>query len=99
MGVVRIVDLRIKEWKGQQELIKMIPIFVLTIIIPLCTNITKKCIAYQLYSFTYDAKHDQQYTITRQHDKWTFSIKIGHKKYIYMDTWHLHQGIRMQNMK
>ena len=41
MGVVKIVDLRIKEWKGQQKLIEMIPIFFLTIIVPLCTNRTK----------------------------------------------------------
>jgi hypothetical protein len=38
MGVVKIVDFRIKEWKGQQKLIEMIPIFSLTIIVPLCTN-------------------------------------------------------------
>ena len=79
MGVVKIVDLRIKEWKGQQKLIEMIPIFFLTIIVPLCTNRTKKCIAYQLYSFTYDTKHGQHYTIKWQHEKGTFSIRIGHK--------------------
>ena len=85
MGVVKIIDLRIKEWKKQQKLIEMIPIFFLTIIVPLCTNRTKKCIAYQLYSFTYDTKHGQQYTIKWQHEKWTFSIRIGHKK-IYVWT-------------
>ena len=40
MGVVTIVDLRIKEWEGQQKLIKMIPIFVLTIIVQVCTHRT-----------------------------------------------------------
>ena len=61
------------------------PNFFLTIIVPLCTNRTKKCIAYQLYSFTYDTKHGQQYTIKWQHEKWTFSIRIGHKN-IYVWT-------------
>ena len=41
MGVVKIVDLRIKEWKGQQKLIEMIPKFFLTIIVQLCINKTK----------------------------------------------------------
>ena len=40
-----------------------------------------------LYSFTYDTKHGQQYTITWQHEKRkkkkTFSIRIGHIKYMY----------------
>ena len=85
MGVVKIVDLRINEWKGQQKSIKMIPIFSLTIIVPLCTNKTKECIAYQLYSFTYDSKHGQQYTIKWHHEKGTFSIRIGHQK-IYVWT-------------
>ena len=85
MGVVKIVDLRIKEWKGQQKLIGMIPIFSLTLIIPLCTNRIKKCIAYQLYSFIYDTKHGQLYTITWQHEKGMFGIRIGHK-HIYVWT-------------
>ena len=59
MGVVMIIDFRIKEWQGQQKLIEMIPIFFLTIIVPLCTNKMKKYIAYQLYSFTHDTKHGQ----------------------------------------
>jgi hypothetical protein len=62
------------------------PIFSLIIIVPLCTNRTKQCITYQLYSFTYDTKHGQQYTITWQHEKGMFSIRIGHKKYIYVWT-------------
>ena len=41
MSVVLIVHLRIKERKGQQELIEMIPIFFLTIIVQVCTNGTK----------------------------------------------------------
>jgi hypothetical protein len=77
MGAVKIVDLRIKEWKGQQKSIEMIPIFFLTIIVPLCTDRIKKCIAYQLYSSTYDSIHGQHYTIKWQYEKWTSSIKIG----------------------
>jgi hypothetical protein len=101
MGVVKIVDLRIKEWKGQHKLIKMIPIFFLMIIIPLCTNRSKKYIAYQLYSFTYGTKHDQHDTINWQHEKISFCIRIDIKIVleICMDTWHLHQGTRMQNKK
>ena len=41
MGVVKIVDLKIKELKEQQKLIEMIPICFLTIIVQLCTNKTK----------------------------------------------------------
>ena len=83
MGVVKIVDLKFKEWKEQQKLIEMIPILLLTIIVPLCTNRTNKCFSYQLYSSTYDSKHGQQYTVKWQHEKWTFTIWIGHKKYMY----------------
>ena len=80
MGVVKIVNLRIKEWKGQQKSIEMIPIFFLTIIIQVCTNRTKKCIAYQFYRFTFDTKHGQQYTKTWLHEKTTFGMKIRHNK-------------------
>ena len=38
MGAVKIVDLRSKEWKGQQKWIEMIPIPFLTIIVQVCTN-------------------------------------------------------------
>jgi hypothetical protein len=41
MGAVKIVDLRIKKWKEQQELIEMIPISFLVIILQLCTNRTE----------------------------------------------------------
>ena len=41
MVVVGIVDLRIKEWNGQQKLIEKIPNFFLTLIVQLCTNKTK----------------------------------------------------------
>ena len=41
MVVVKTVDIRIKEWKGQQKVIEMIPILFLTLIIQLCTNRTK----------------------------------------------------------
>ena len=40
-GIVLLPDLRIKELKGPQELIKMIPNFFLTIILLVCTNRTK----------------------------------------------------------
>ena len=40
MSAVKIIDLRIKEWKGQQKLIEKIPISFLTIIVQLCTNRT-----------------------------------------------------------
>ena len=86
MVVAKTVDLRIKEWKGQQQLIEMTPIFFLTLVVQLCANKTKKkCIAYQLYSFTYDNKHGQQYTITGQQENGTFRIKIGHN-YIFVWT-------------
>jgi hypothetical protein len=39
MIVVRTVDLRIKEWKGQQILIERIPNFYLTLIVQLCTGL------------------------------------------------------------
>jgi hypothetical protein len=41
MGAIKIVHLRIKRGKGQQKLIKTIPIFFLTIIVQVCTNRTK----------------------------------------------------------
>ena len=50
-----------------------------------CVPIELKCIAYQLYSFTYDTKHGQQYTKTWLHEKGMFSIRIGHNK-IYVWT-------------
>jgi hypothetical protein len=40
-GVVQIVHLTVKEWKGQPKLIETIPIFFLTIIVQVCTNKTK----------------------------------------------------------
>ena len=42
MVVAKTVDLRIKEWKGQQQLIEMTPIFFLTLVVQLCANKTKK---------------------------------------------------------
>ena len=41
MGIVKIVDLMIKEWKGQQKLIEISPNFFLTIIVQVYTNRTK----------------------------------------------------------
>ena len=42
MVAIRIVELKMKEWKGQQKLIEMIVInFSLTLINQLCTNRTK----------------------------------------------------------
>ena len=85
MGVVKIVDLRIKEWKGQQKLIEMTPIFPSQLSFN-CVPIELKCIAYQLYSFTYDIKHVQQYIGTWQHIKWTFNIRVG-PKYLCIYVW------------
>ena len=82
-GAIKIVDLRIKDLKGQQKLIELVPFFPLIIIVPLCTNRIKQCIAYQWYNFTYDTKHGQQYIIKWQHEKWMLSIEIGHKKNVW----------------
>jgi hypothetical protein len=79
MGVVKIVDIRIKEWKGQQKFIEMIPNF----LFPLYTDKTKKWYCMPFVWPTYDTKHGQQYTMKWQHEKGTFSIRIGHKKNMY----------------
>ena len=44
-----------------------------------CVPIELKMYCIPIVKFTYDTKHDQQYTITWQHEKGTFSIRIGHK--------------------
>jgi len=85
--------------KRTTKLIEIIPIFFLIIIVPLCTNKTKNCIAYQLYSFTYDTKHGQHYTIKWQHENGTFSIRIGHTKtYVWThDTYTKVLGCKTRN--
>ena len=49
MGVVKIIDLRIKERKVQQNLIEMIPIFSLTIIVPFYAPIELKNVLHTNY--------------------------------------------------
>ena len=83
MGVVKIVDLRIKEWKGQQKLIEMIPIFFLTIIVQVCTNRTKNvlntnCIA--LHVAPNMANNTQNHGYMK---KERLVLELDIKKYMY----------------
>ena len=89
MVVVRIVDLRIKEWKGQQKLMKVIPIIFLTIIIQLCMNKNKDVLHTNCIALCMTPNMGQHCTITWLHEKGTFRNKIGHNnnKNVYVYIW------------
>ena len=97
MGVVKIVDLRIKEWKGQQKLIEMIPICFLTIIVQLCINKTNNVLHtnYIALHITPNMANNTQWHGYMKKER--SILKLDNKKYIFMDTWHLHQVTRMEN--
>jgi hypothetical protein len=75
MDVVKIVDLRIKEWKGQQKSIEMIPQLSFH-----CVPIELKIVLHTDIALHMTPTHGQQHTIIWQHEKGMFSIRIGHKK-------------------
>jgi hypothetical protein len=80
---VKIVHLRIKEWKGQQKLIVKITIFFLTIIVQMCTNKTKNvlhtnCIA--LHVAPNMANNTQNHGYMK---KERLVLKLDSKKYMY----------------
>ena len=85
MVVVITVDLRIKEWKGQQKLIEIFSIVFLTVVVQLCTNRTKSvlhtnCIALHM---------TLNMAIIIQKHGYMNKERLELEMDICMDTWHL----------
>jgi hypothetical protein len=81
--VVRIIDLKIMEQKGQPKSTEMIPIFFFTLIIQLCINKTKDVLHTNCIALCKTSNMGQHYTIRWLHEKGTFINRIGHTKHMY----------------